>query len=154
MCIFYEIYSTSDKLIVWNSIQIYPNISSYGILWKHVHVFCVGFLVMVKVLETLDRCSNFHGCYIGTGTMTCRADSRFTPSQWEMALLCNVISYWPDASPKSALTCLPKCHGNKLGGYQQNKWIPAGHNKTQQSTTMHIIIGMCCISQCLSLQGP
>ena len=32
-----------------------------------------------------------------------RADSRFAPSQWETALLCNDISYWLDASPKSAL---------------------------------------------------
>ena len=30
-------------------------------------------------------------------------DSRFAPSQWKMALLCNAISHWLDASLESAL---------------------------------------------------
>ena len=29
----------------------------------------------------------------------CRADSRFAPSQWETALLCNDVSHWLGASP-------------------------------------------------------
>ena len=33
----------------------------------------------------------------------CRADSRFAPSQWETALLCNDISHWLGASLESAL---------------------------------------------------
>ena len=32
-----------------------------------------------------------------------RADSRFTPSQWEMALLCNKVSHLLGASLESAL---------------------------------------------------
>ena len=32
-----------------------------------------------------------------------RADSRFAPSQWEMALICNDISHWLGASLESAL---------------------------------------------------
>ena len=32
-----------------------------------------------------------------------RADSRFAPSQWEMALLCNDVSHWSGASLESAL---------------------------------------------------
>ena len=32
-----------------------------------------------------------------------RAGSRFVPSQWERALLCNVISHWLGASLESAL---------------------------------------------------
>ena len=32
-----------------------------------------------------------------------RADSRFAPCQWEMALLCNDVSHWLDASLESAL---------------------------------------------------
>ena len=32
-----------------------------------------------------------------------RADSRFAPSQWETALLCNDVSYWLGASLESAL---------------------------------------------------
>ena len=34
---------------------------------------------------------------------TYRADSRFAPSQWEMALLCNDISHWLGANLESAL---------------------------------------------------
>ena len=34
---------------------------------------------------------------------SCRADSVFTPSQWEMALLCNDVSYWMGANLESAL---------------------------------------------------
>ena len=33
-----------------------------------------------------------------------RADSRFAPSQWETALLCNDVSHWQDASLESSLT--------------------------------------------------
>ena len=33
----------------------------------------------------------------------CRADSRFAPSQWETALLCNDVSHWLGASLESAL---------------------------------------------------
>ena len=36
--------------------------------------------------------------------MQCRADSRFAPSQWETALLCNAVSHWLGASLESALT--------------------------------------------------
>ena len=35
---------------------------------------------------------------------TRRADSRFAPSRWEMALHCNDVSHWLDASLESALT--------------------------------------------------
>ena len=36
-------------------------------------------------------------------TIITRADSRFVPSQWETALLCNDVSHWLDASLESAL---------------------------------------------------
>ena len=32
-----------------------------------------------------------------------KADSRFAPSQWETALLCNDVSHWLGANPESAL---------------------------------------------------
>ena len=43
--------------------------------------------------------------------MWCRADSRFAPSQWETALLCNDVSHWLGASLESSLWCrvLSKC---------------------------------------------
>ena len=34
---------------------------------------------------------------------SCRADSRFAPSQWETALLCNDVSHWLDANLESVL---------------------------------------------------
>ena len=37
-----------------------------------------------------------------------RADFRFTPSQWEMALLCNNVSYWLGASLGSALIIITR----------------------------------------------
>ena len=36
-----------------------------------------------------------------------QADSRFAPSQWEMTLLCNDISYWLGANLESALQTKP-----------------------------------------------
>ena len=42
-----------------------------------------------------------------------RADSRFVPSQWETALLCNDASHWLGASLESALSDMIK---------QQNQW--------------------------------
>ena len=39
----------------------------------------------------------------------CRADSRFVPSQWETALLCNDVSHWLGANLESALRMLPAC---------------------------------------------
>ena len=38
-----------------------------------------------------------------------RADSRFAPSQWGMALLCNNVSHWLDASLESALSMVLAC---------------------------------------------
>ena len=35
-----------------------------------------------------------------------KADSRFAPSQWEMALLCNDVSYWLGTSLESVLNTL------------------------------------------------
>ena len=42
------------------------------------------------------------------GLLYCRADSRFAPSQWETALLCNDVSHWLGASLESALYCIDK----------------------------------------------
>ena len=38
---------------------------------------------------------------------SCRAASRFAPSQWETALLCNTVSHWPGASLEWALLLVP-----------------------------------------------
>ena len=72
-----------------------------------------------------------HGdCLIGTGGIAAdnkyRADSRFVPSQWETALLCNDISHWLGTSLESALKY--KLIGSRkflilnLKGCDQAKW--------------------------------
>ena len=38
-----------------------------------------------------------------------RADSRFTPSQWEMALLCNNVSHWLGTNLESVLCLRSRC---------------------------------------------
>ena len=40
---------------------------------------------------------------------SCRADSRFAPSQWETALLCNDVSHWLGTSLESALVVCWSC---------------------------------------------
>ena len=49
-----------------------------------------------KVRRTLD-------CYTVRDWLVYRADSRFAPSQWETALLCNDVSHWLGAYIESAL---------------------------------------------------
>ena len=38
----------------------------------------------------------------------CRADSRFAPSQWEAALLCNDVSHWLGANTESVPLCIQR----------------------------------------------
>ena len=46
-----------------------------------------------------------------------KADSRFAPSQWETALLCNNISHWLGASLESALYIKPGAHNRQPIAY-------------------------------------
>ena len=54
------------------------------------------------------------------GTVANRAESRFAPSQWEAALLCNGISHWLDAygsfTPKISLPPVFKIMGRQMSG--------------------------------------
>ena len=52
------------------------------------------------------------GLVSGTYHMEARADSKFAPSQWEMALLCNDISHWLGANLELALE--PQTKGTPL----------------------------------------
>ena len=64
-----------------------------------------------SILSSIDdhKLHAWHGLFlfhvlISTSIyMYIRADSRFAPSQWETALLCNGVSHWLGASLKSAL---------------------------------------------------
>ena len=57
-----------------------------------------------------------------------RADSRFAPSQWETALLCNAVSQWLGASLESALKGLWEEDCATLNDEQEAAWAesPAG----------------------------
>ena len=46
-------------------------------------------------------------------TVMVRGDSRFAPSQWETALLCNDVSHWLGASLESALNGQSECARNR-----------------------------------------
>ena len=68
-----------------------------------------------KQSYTLRHASSFHSfCGIITKlNIKCRADSRFAPSRWETALLCNDVSYWLGANLESTLEyAFPICHKN------------------------------------------
>ena len=49
---------------------------------------------------------NCNHCKSGPNIGLPRADSRFVPSQWEMALLCNDVSHWLGTNLESALTAI------------------------------------------------
>ena len=61
----------------------------------------------------------------------CRADSRFVPSQWETALLCNSVSHWLGANVKSALYMVPwafiEGHSHKNKGSFMNTFLALLH---------------------------
>ena len=64
------------------------------------------FIFLFSTVETSDDTVPFSGPAQGTfhdWFFNHRADSRFAPSQWETALLCNHISHWLGASLESAL---------------------------------------------------
>ena len=62
---------------------------------------------------TGDPLSNYQEWFVLVATdMGCRVDSRFVPSQWEMALPCNDVSHWLGANLEPSLVmywCLRKC---------------------------------------------
>ena len=71
--------------------------------WLCIVLFCCGCRVLsVFVLLALGNQS--YDCP-GASEVT-RADSRFAPSQWKTALLCNDVSNWLGASLESALVML------------------------------------------------
>ena len=68
---------------------------------KGSHVDC-----FIKTESVVDRQRPFPDVPVRLHCCV-RADSRFAPSQWETALLCNDVSHWLGASLESAL-CFSK----------------------------------------------
>ena len=52
-----------------------------------------------------------------------KADSRFAPSQWEMALLCNNVSQWPGTNLESALLISIIIYLLETGLDKQINWL-------------------------------
>ena len=70
----------------------------------------------LSIIKTMKKNKNtigpWYGCLVmwyyvyldpDSSNRIYRANSRFTPSQWETGLLCNDVSHWPSASLESAL---------------------------------------------------
>ena len=64
--------------------------------------------------------------YVDSNFIDCRAESRFAPSHWEAALLCNAVSHWLGESLESALDWY-RC--GKTTPPITNP--PPGHSRTQ-----------------------
>ena len=75
--------------------------------WQNKNV-CVEMKKSPKrALFHKDKMTSMSRCNISivVRIIWCRADSRFAPSQLEMALLCNDISHWLGTSLESAMWC-------------------------------------------------
>ena len=73
----------------------------------------------------------------------CRADTRFAPSQWETALLCNDVSHWLGANLESAL-CWLSCLGtsrkwtsNQMPVTSKNGNLP-NHDSSPRTLCKHV----------------
>ena len=61
-----------------------------------------------------------------------RADSRFAPSQWEMVLLCNAVSYWLGANLGSALYYLFQKYFHSSDINQYDQWNFISYHSTRR----------------------
>ena len=102
------VFGTKPLMMLNHSRRMHLNVSSSK--WRP---FCVGFnMVMFGRRVTLAASRHrihlphttphhTHTPHPHTYTHIHRADSRFAPSQWEMALLCNDVSHWLGANLES-----------------------------------------------------
>ena len=116
-------------IILIRRVYIYVNQSAGHNIYKSLNVFIQGTLLMLLFLisphlrpgtnmvilliftgHLLDEALS-QACHLHCGVLSFtssrntyfRADSRFAPSQWETALLCNDVSHWLGARLASAL---------------------------------------------------
>ena len=61
-------------------------------------------LVSYNAACVANTCGS-HDQSFRSNMIACRADSRFAPSQWQTALLCNDVFHWLGANLKSGLAC-------------------------------------------------
>ena len=88
--------------VLYPTIYLFPTIYHFG---TEMCTLCCGICeigpLVIKYQHFLYRCTSQKRELVN------RDDSRFAPSQWDMALLCNDVSHWLGASLESAL-----CYGN------------------------------------------
>ena len=79
---------------VWVSsrVRIMSIWEKVDLLWSQCHTIQMLFLAIDNIIRNL----------VWFVWSVSRADSRFAPSQWETALLCNGVSHWLGASLESA----------------------------------------------------
>ena len=104
------------QLCLWKYYSVFPSRDH----WAHIHQVKVlhghwgtnGYTTICSPMSMQYFYLHFHeiGLVSSFGPnysfIASRADSRFVPSQWEMALVCNNVSHWLGASLESAL-CFP-----------------------------------------------
>ena len=103
------------------------------ILIKIIHMIMIiiitSTITLVYILETSQYWNRkFLVNYLYTMyTSHYRADSRFAPSQWGMALFCNDIPHWLRANLESALYCMDKSfHENFLETSTKTTYLIVG----------------------------
>ena len=97
-----DIFRTPSQCYGWMSciLHVVQDLTSH-----QLHIFQVKLLSRKSSQGKAKRDVQYISWFIHT-----RADSRFAPSQWETALLCNDVSHWLGASLESALhTCSVLC---------------------------------------------
>ena len=77
------------------------------------HISSYSITATTRLLSKAQASANTTGC--GGNN---RVDSRFVPSQWEMALLCNNVSHWLGSNLESAL----EWPDNTMAGTRLNVW--------------------------------
>ena len=99
---------------------------SCAVLWALSHSVSLCLIHQAHWMVPIRECQAIQATYM-SGIQDNRAHSRFAPSQWETALLCNDISHWLSESLESALRQPPAwpLDTNKL------QW------KVQSSTNFH-----------------
>ena len=92
--------------IVRGSLDLTP----YSLFEHGFQFFQVGSMVGVRRRHTYSRDNMLTSLWWPSQAFRCdignfqtRVDTRFAPSQWETALLCNDVSHWLGASLESAL---------------------------------------------------
>ena len=93
--------SLSAEVILTFFDGILPNLAIFILVYVSSNHRAHGCWRNDAVTQQRQTCANV--IYSSKARFYCRADSRFAPSQWETALLCNDVSHWLGVSLESVL---------------------------------------------------